>query len=123
MRKIKRSQFLKYSLGSMALLSTPSLNAEGSGDKLKALVPLNSADDLMTRLVAANDKQVTSLLAAMTAGAALITGALDERALLILALAAYATYVINAGQFLLKLRAARLGGLDADRPHLAEALS
>lgn len=55
--------------------------------------------------------------------AALITGALDERALLILALAAYATYVINAGQFLLKLRAARLGGVDADRPHLAEALS
>ena len=40
--------------------------------------------------------------------AALATGALGERALLLLALAAYATYVVNAGQFLLKLRAARL---------------
>lgn len=39
--------------------------------------------------------------------AALITGALDARALMFLALAAYASYVINAGQFLLKLRAAR----------------
>jgi len=38
---------------------------------------------------------------------ALWTGALDPRALMILALAAYATYVINATQFLLKLRAAR----------------
>ncbi len=33
---------------------------------------------------------------------------------LILALAAYATYVINAGQFILKLRAARLGAAAAD---------
>lgn len=40
--------------------------------------------------------------------AALWTGMLGERALLILALAAYATYVVNAGQFVLKLRAARL---------------
>jgi len=40
---------------------------------------------------------------------ALFTGALDARALMILALVAYATYVINAGQFILKLRAARLG--------------
>ena len=40
--------------------------------------------------------------------AALALGALDTRALLGLALAAYATYLINAGQFLLKLRAARL---------------
>ena len=39
--------------------------------------------------------------------AALVTDALDARALMFLALAAYATYVINAGQFLLKLRAAR----------------
>lgn len=39
---------------------------------------------------------------------ALWTGALDGRALMVLALAAYATYVINATQFLLKLRAARL---------------
>ncbi|GAB6845768.1 3-vinyl bacteriochlorophyllide hydratase [Methylorubrum rhodinum] len=40
--------------------------------------------------------------------AALTTGALDTHGLLVLALAAYATYLINAGQFLLKLRAARL---------------
>jgi 3-vinyl bacteriochlorophyllide hydratase len=39
---------------------------------------------------------------------ALFTGALDARGLMLLALAAYATYLINAGQFLLKLRAARL---------------
>jgi len=38
----------------------------------------------------------------------LFTGALAERPLLLLALAAYAAYVINAAQFLLKLRAARL---------------
>ena len=42
--------------------------------------------------------------------AALFTGALAPQALLLLALAAYATYVINAGQFILKLRAARLQG-------------
>jgi 3-vinyl bacteriochlorophyllide hydratase len=40
---------------------------------------------------------------------ALGTGALGTRGQLLLALAAYATYVINAGQFILKLRAARLG--------------
>ena len=39
---------------------------------------------------------------------ALFTGALDTRQLMYLALAAYATYVINATQFILKLRAARL---------------
>ncbi|RYF35317.1 MAG: 2-vinyl bacteriochlorophyllide hydratase [Comamonadaceae bacterium] len=39
---------------------------------------------------------------------ALATGALSDRGLMFLALAAYATYVINATQFLLKLRAARL---------------
>lgn len=39
---------------------------------------------------------------------ALGTGALSVTALMWLALVAYATYVINAGQFLLKLRAARL---------------
>lgn len=39
---------------------------------------------------------------------ALLGGLLDTRELMYLALAAYATYVINAGQFLLKLRAARL---------------
>ena len=40
---------------------------------------------------------------------ALFTGALDARGLLLLALAAYASYVVNATQFVLKLRAARLG--------------
>lgn len=40
---------------------------------------------------------------------ALFTGALEPRPLMFLALAAYATYVINATQFILKLRAARLG--------------
>ncbi len=39
---------------------------------------------------------------------ALLTGALDPRALMLLALAAYAAYVVNAGQFLWKLRMARL---------------
>jgi 3-vinyl bacteriochlorophyllide hydratase len=39
---------------------------------------------------------------------ALFTGALGLRGQMLLALAAYATYVINATQFLLKLRAARL---------------
>jgi 3-vinyl bacteriochlorophyllide hydratase len=39
---------------------------------------------------------------------ALATGAMSSRALMLLALAAYATYVINAAQFVLKLRAARL---------------
>jgi 3-vinyl bacteriochlorophyllide hydratase len=39
---------------------------------------------------------------------AFLTGAVGERDQLILALVAYAAYVINAGQFLLKLRTARL---------------
>jgi len=39
---------------------------------------------------------------------ALATGWLTPTSLMYLALAAYASYVINAGQFLLKLRAARL---------------
>ena len=39
---------------------------------------------------------------------ALASGALDARALMGLALAAYASYVINATQFVLKLRTARL---------------
>ena len=38
----------------------------------------------------------------------LFTGALGARGQMMLALAAYATYVINATQFILKLRAARL---------------
>lgn len=44
------------------------------------------------------------------------THALDARGLAWLALAAYASYVINAGQFLLKLRAARLQQSHADAP-------
>jgi 3-vinyl bacteriochlorophyllide hydratase len=40
--------------------------------------------------------------------AALLSGALDTQRLMILALAAYASYVVNAAQFILKLRAARL---------------
>jgi len=39
---------------------------------------------------------------------ALATDALDGRSLMLLALAAYASYAINATQFVLKLRAARL---------------
>ena len=40
--------------------------------------------------------------------AALLLGLLSPEARLFLALAAYATYAVNAGQFLLKLRSARL---------------
>jgi 3-vinyl bacteriochlorophyllide hydratase len=39
---------------------------------------------------------------------ALFTGSLTDRELMFLALAAYFTYVINAGQFIWKLRMARL---------------
>ncbi|MBB1077755.1 2-vinyl bacteriochlorophyllide hydratase [Rhodoferax sp. 4810] len=45
---------------------------------------------------------------------ALFTGWLDVRGQMWLALAAYATYVINATQFLLKLRAARLSAPAAE---------
>lgn len=41
---------------------------------------------------------------------ALFTGALSVNGLMLLALAAYATYVVNAAQFIWKLRAARLEG-------------
>ena len=44
---------------------------------------------------------------------ALASGAVPAEGQLLIALAAYAAYVINAGQFLLKLRAARLGGVAA----------
>lgn len=40
----------------------------------------------------------------------LLQGLLGSNELLFLALAAYATYVVNAAQFILKLRAARLSG-------------
>ena len=46
---------------------------------------------------------------------ALATGALGERGRMYLALAAYASYVVNATQFLLKLRAARLDQARLDR--------
>jgi 3-vinyl bacteriochlorophyllide hydratase len=46
--------------------------------------------------------------------AGLYTGSLSASELMLLALAAYATYVINAGQFLWKLRLARLD--QAQRP-------
>lgn len=50
---------------------------------------------------------------------AIFTGALGPRAQMVLALAAYAAYAINAAQFLLKLRAARLegGGSPSQVPH------
>lgn len=48
--------------------------------------------------------------------AALLAGALDPAGLMALALAAYATYVVNAAQFLWKLRMARL-----ESPVAAEA--
>ncbi len=46
---------------------------------------------------------------------ALFTSALSTRAQMLLALAAYATYVVNAAQFVLKLRAARLSSAAAER--------
>ncbi len=52
---------------------------------------------------------------------ALLTGALGTRGQLLLALAAYGTYVVNATQFILKLRAARLG--EAATRAAAEAVS
>jgi len=48
--------------------------------------------------------------------AALASGSLPVDQLLYLALAAYATYVINAAQFLVKLRAARLEGAVSPDP-------
>jgi 3-vinyl bacteriochlorophyllide hydratase len=56
--------------------------------------------------------------------AALFTGWLAPREQMLLALAAYASYVINATQFLLKLRAARLQATDVSFPlgQTAEAL-
>jgi len=47
---------------------------------------------------------------------ALFTGALGVREQMLLALAAYTAYVINAAQFLLKLRAARLEGARNEAP-------
>jgi len=50
---------------------------------------------------------------------ALVTETLTTRALLVLALAAYAAYVINATQFILKLRAARQGSRRSDEPEMS----
>jgi 3-vinyl bacteriochlorophyllide hydratase len=50
---------------------------------------------------------------------ALWTGSLTPNELLLLALAAYAAYVINAAQFLRKLRLARLASLPAPRTAVA----
>ncbi len=47
---------------------------------------------------------------------ALFTGSLGVEGQMLLALAAYAAYVINAAQFVLKLRAARLQGAAAAEP-------
>jgi 3-vinyl bacteriochlorophyllide hydratase len=50
----------------------------------------------------------------------LVAGTFDERTQMLLALAAYASYVVNATQFLLKLRAARRESVPtAAMPHLA----
>jgi 3-vinyl bacteriochlorophyllide hydratase len=54
--------------------------------------------------------------------AALGTGWLGTEGQLWLALAAYATYVVNAGQFVLKLRAARLDQASADAAGFDAAL-
>lgn len=51
---------------------------------------------------------------------ALWKGALSSQSLMLLALAAYAAYVINAGQFLLKLRAARLDSATHADTYLSE---
>ncbi len=48
--------------------------------------------------------------------ASLAFGLLADRPLLFLALAAYAAYVVNATQFIVKLRAARRGGFRDDAP-------
>jgi 3-vinyl bacteriochlorophyllide hydratase len=52
---------------------------------------------------------------------ALFAGVLDARQLMLLALVAYATYVINAAQFILKLRAARLQSAASGLQHGAVA--
>ncbi len=52
---------------------------------------------------------------------ALFTGWLDARQQMLLALAAYATYLVNAGQFLWKLRQARLQAAMALQPEGAGA--
>ena len=52
---------------------------------------------------------------------ALVSNALDARSRMAIALAAYAAYVVNATQFLLKLRAARLQAAGSMTPVQASA--
>lgn len=54
---------------------------------------------------------------------ALFTGALPPSALMVLALAAYTTYVINAAQFIWKLRLARLDMAARDRAAAVQGLA
>jgi 3-vinyl bacteriochlorophyllide hydratase len=54
--------------------------------------------------------------------ATLAFGLLEPRALMLLALAAYATYVVNASQFLLKLRTARLDAVASGAPRRSAQL-
>ncbi|MDX2013691.1 MAG: 2-vinyl bacteriochlorophyllide hydratase [Myxococcaceae bacterium] len=53
---------------------------------------------------------------------ALFTGSLGTQGQLVLALAAYAAYLINATQFVLKLRAARLGA-EAERQAASQSIA
>lgn len=53
----------------------------------------------------------------------LVLGIGDAAAQMLLALAAYAAYVVNAGQFLLKLRAARLEGAGSHRATVGPGLA
>ena len=53
--------------------------------------------------------------------AALLSGALDTRELMLLALAGYATYVVNATQYVLKLRMARASSRNGPRRRAASA--
>ena len=51
----------------------------------------------------------------------LVTGGLAPREQMVLALVAYATYVVNAAQFLIKFRAARLGARPRPAPAVPDA--
>jgi 3-vinyl bacteriochlorophyllide hydratase len=50
--------------------------------------------------------------------ACLLTGALEVRNLMLLALLAYATYAVNAAQFLWKLKQARAGSVGSSSPEV-----
>ena len=74
--------------------------------------PLFFREDLVSMLVLALHTVYLAVLA---------FGLLDARGQMLLALAAYAAYVINAAQFLLKLRAARRGS-DEPAPNAVSGL-